>query len=61
MEAGFGHGDTVQGYPVGKHGRRKAGKVPDLPTPWIVRESVPHQRFRPRTRLILGELHQHAR
>lgn len=58
MAAGPRHGDTIQGDPARKYRRRTFGEVTGMYTPKSVRESLPHQRVRPRARPVLSQLYQ---
>lgn len=52
------HGDTVQGDSAREHRRRTIGKITGMHASQPVRESLPHQRVRPRVRSVLSQLHQ---
>lgn len=58
MATGSRHGDTVQGNPAGEHGWRTVGKITGMYASQLMREPLPHQRVRPRIRLVLSQLYQ---
>lgn len=61
MEIGFGNGDSLQGDSVGIHGWGETGKDCGMCSTRLVRQPLPHQRLRPRTRSLPRQLYNQPR